>query len=144
MGVTIRDFQNFQKLFPNDDACLEYIFSTSYSEVCLSCQKGKWYRVSGRKCYACSRCGKQFHPLAHTIFEKSSTPLTLWFYAIFIIACVKKPLTARDLENHLGVTYKTAWRMLKSINMKIPPREPRVDKCDGIKTFWTFLKQAVR
>jgi len=54
-------------------------------------------------------------PLSGTIYEKSSTSLTLWLYAIFLIAQSKSELSAKDLERGLGVTYKTAWRMKKSI-----------------------------
>lgn len=114
MKHTIRNFQNFQKQFPSDGACLDYIFINT-GRSCANCTRGQLYRVSGRKCYGCSVCGYQVHPLAGTIFEKSSTPLSLWFYAIYIMAQSKNTLSAKDLERHLGVTYKTAWRMCKQI-----------------------------
>ena len=59
------------------------------------------------------------HPLSGTVFEKSSTPLTLWFYAIFIIAQSHSIISVKEFEQHLGVTYKTAWRMLNLIKKKV-------------------------
>lgn len=55
------------------------------------------------------------HPTASTIFHKSRTPLTDWFYAIYLMSSNKAGTSAKKLERQLGVTYKTAWRMLHKI-----------------------------
>lgn len=114
MKYTIR---KFHKDFPDDDACLAYLFQQRYGKNCLcpNCQKTGFYRVKGRKCYACAWCGHQIHPLAGTIFHKSSTRLTDWFFAIFLMSQSKNGVAAKEIERHLGVTYKTAWRMQKQI-----------------------------
>lgn len=111
---TIRDLL---KDFPTDDTCVEYIFKMRYPEpVCPECEAEKsFYRVSTRKCYSCSHCGYQIHPTAGTIFHKSSTPLTLWFHALFLFASSKNGVSAKEVQRQLGVTYKTAWRMSKQI-----------------------------
>jgi len=70
--------------------------------------------VQGRKCYA-NPAGKQTHPLTGTIFEKSSTSLTNWFYAIYLFSQSRNGVSAKELERQLGVTYKTAWRIAKHI-----------------------------
>lgn len=53
--------------------------------------------------------------MAGTIFEKSTTPLTLWFEAMFIMTQTRGVVSARQLQRWLGVTYKTAWRMQQRI-----------------------------
>jgi transposase-like protein len=50
-----------------------------------------------------------------TIFEKSTTSLQLWFYAMYLIASTRCGISAKQLERELGVTYKTAHRMFKKI-----------------------------
>lgn len=45
------------------------------------------------------------------MFEKSSTPLTSWFFAIYLFSQSKHGVSAKELSRLIGVTYKTAWRM---------------------------------
>src|SRR5437870_4718856 len=94
--------------FPTDDSCLEYIFKTKYPSV-----KG-YYRIRKRKVY-CNVKGHSIYPLKGTIFEKSKTPLTLWFYAIFLFASSKHGVSAAELSRQLGVTYKCAFRISHKI-----------------------------
>lgn len=102
----------FKKDFPDDEACLEYVFRFRYGHIP---DFKKYYRVTGRKCYAHSETGHQIHPLAGTIFHKSSTKLTNWFFAIFLASQSKNGVSAKELERSLGVTYKCAWRIAKQI-----------------------------
>jgi len=104
---------DLKKQFPSEDACLDYLFTTLHTPAC-SCG-GTYKRVASRKQYQCSKCRFQIAPTAGTIFHKSDTPLTLWFHAIFVFSNAKSGISAKELERQLGVTYKTAWRMLKLI-----------------------------
>lgn len=104
----------FHKEYPDDDACLHQIFLNQYGSAteCPDCGKAfKYYKVTGRKVYACQSCGHQISPLANTIFHKSSTSLKNWFFAIFLFSASKNGVAAKELERQLGVTYKCAWRM---------------------------------
>ena len=55
------------------------------------------------------------HPTADTIFHKSPTPLTTWFYAMYLMSATRCGISAKQIERETGVTYKTAWRMFKQI-----------------------------
>lgn len=117
MKYTIKDFQ---AEFPNDDICLDYIFNQRFGKEfkCPKCDKiDSYYRIKKRKSYACAWCANQVYPTKGTIFEKSDTPLTSWFYVIFLMSQAKNGISAKEIERHLGVTYKTAWRMGKQIRM---------------------------
>jgi len=108
---TIKDFQ---KMFPNDDTCLEYIRREWYPETitCDGCgREAKYYRITTRKVYGCEFCGYQISPTAGTIFHKSPTPLTTWFYAIYLMAQSLNGVSAKQVQRETGVTYKCAWRM---------------------------------
>ena len=119
MKVPRYTIDTLHQQFPDDDTCLDYMFQKQYGELpaCLKCGviNPKFYRVRSRKCYECNDCGYQISPLANTIFHKSETPLTKWFYAIYLFSVGKNGVSAKEIERHLGVTYKTAWRMAKQI-----------------------------
>lgn len=110
--------QQFNKDFPNDDVCLHFIFTSHYknTEKCPSCKNPfSFHKVTNRKCYACAYCGYQLHPLAKTIFNKSSTSLKNWFFAIFLFSSSKNGVAAKEIERQLGVTYKCAHRITMQI-----------------------------
>jgi transposase-like protein len=103
--------------FPSDKACLEFIFNKSHSRKC-SCG-GMYSLKKGRKLFQCSRCRFQIAPTAKTAFHKSSTSLVLWFHAIMVFSNAKSGISAKQLERHLAVTYKCAWRILYSIRTSL-------------------------
>jgi len=113
---------DFNAEFPNDDACLNHIFYARWPDgitVCDSATCGnverRHYRVSGRTAFACDHCGKHIYPLAGTIFEKTTTSLKLWFYAMYLMGSTRCGISAKQIQRETGVTYKTAWRMFKQI-----------------------------
>ncbi|HUD06631.1 MAG TPA: IS1595 family transposase [Candidatus Saccharimonadales bacterium] len=120
MRVPRYTIDNLHKEFPNDDACLDYIFQSRYGhlEYCPNCGVfTKFYRIKTRKYYKCPHCAFELYPLANTIFHKSDTPLTKWFHAIYLFSVGKNGVSAKEIERHLGVTYKCAWRICKQIRL---------------------------
>jgi len=110
----------FKQKYGTHEKCLEAIKQMRFPEpfLCLKCNtQQKFYPVTGRTAYACNNCGNHIFPLAGTIFEKPTTPLDLWFFAMYLMAQTRSGTSAKQLERMLGVTYKTAWRMFKQIRM---------------------------
>jgi len=116
MKYTIKDLK---KEFNTDAQCVKFVFENRYGKdfACPKCKAtGKFYFIESRKRFDCV-CGFTVSPLSDTIFHKSSTPLTLWFHAIFLFASSRNGVSAKELERQLGVTYKTAWRLAKQIRI---------------------------
>jgi transposase-like protein len=110
--------KDFQKQFPDDATCLEWLKNRLYPDgiFCDACQAiTKHHRVKSRPSYSCDHCGHHVHPTADTIFHKSPTPLTTWFYAVYLMASTRCGISAKQIQRETGVTYKTAWRMFKQI-----------------------------
>ena len=109
---TVKDFF---KRFPSDEACLEAIRAKRMGGERMECAKcgrnAKFYRVEGRRAYACQFCGDHFYPCAGTPFQDSRTSVQRWFYAAFLFSTTRHGVPAKELQRQLGVTYKTAWRM---------------------------------
>lgn len=111
-------FDLFATRFANEALCLEEIKKAKYPDgvFCEDCKRfTRHYRIVGRTAYACKFCRHQVYPLAGTIFEKTTTPLRIWLYALFLMTYTRGQMSAKLLQRELGVTYKTAWRMHKSI-----------------------------
>ncbi len=116
---TTFSLKNFLENYHNDDICLEEIFNLKFPNgaYCKNCQQAtKFYKIAKRPVYQCA-CGFQISPLAGTVFEKTTTPLQYWFYAIFLMANTRSGVSAKTLQREIGVTYKTAWRMFKQIRI---------------------------
>lgn len=100
--------------FPNDEVCLQHLFDVRFGQgfACPSCERpSKWFRIKAERAYSCQWCGHHLHPTVGTPFEKTRTPLQLWFYAIHLFTTTRHGVSAKELQRQLGVTYKTAWRM---------------------------------
>lgn len=125
---TIDQFRND---FPDNDACLHKLFTLRYTNlVCPICDSDKPFTpVKARKSYSCPSCGFQVYPMAGTIFEKSTTPLTHWFYAIYLQTTTRNGVAAKELERQLNVCYKTALRMSHQIKRLMG--NEKIDKLTG-------------
>ncbi len=112
---TVHEF--FQR-FPDDDTCLDHLMKVRYGEslYCPGCGcHGKFHRLRKRPVYSCQWCGHQISPMEGTPFERTHTPLTKWFYAMYLFTTSRHGVPAKELQRQLGVTYKTAWRMAHQI-----------------------------
>lgn len=111
-------FFDFQKEFPTERACLEYIFNKRYPEGWVNPETGEIYEpnkdlyyTKSRKCFTSADGKVQVYPTANTIFHKSATELVKWFYVVFRMSQSKCGISAKQIQREIGVTYKTAWRM---------------------------------
>jgi transposase-like protein len=119
----------FMREFPDDDACLDWLWRERYSPDgkhadCPKCKREhvpfKHYKTKQRRqTWTCTKCGHHVQPTAGTIFEGSSTSLHLWFYALHLMTSTRCGISAKQLERELGVTYKTAWRIFNRIRNEL-------------------------
>jgi transposase len=111
---------NFEKEFPNDNACLDALFKSLHGDM-LNCPKcgeaPNFKRISTRKCYQCqhTNCQYQIYPMKGTPFQKSTTGLKQWFYAFYLLTSSRNGVSAKQFERILSVSYPTALRMTHKI-----------------------------
>lgn len=108
--------KTFLRKYNNDEACLEEIKNFVYPDgiTCPKCKKiTKFYKIEGRMSYACGvrTCRTQVYPLKGTIFQKTTTPLRIWFYVMWTMIKTRSGVSARTIMRETGVTYKCAFRM---------------------------------
>jgi transposase-like protein len=74
----------------------------------------------------CSGCGDRTSVTAGTIFDRTRTPLTVWFTACWLFATAKDGISALSLKRTLDIgSYQTAWAMLHRLRSVLvrPGRE---------------------
>jgi transposase len=120
--------QEFLAEFPDDEACLVWLWRNRYSldgthAHCPKCDQERAFKryetKQSRQSWTCLGCGHHIHPTAGTIFAKSSTSLRHWFYAMFLVSSSRCGIAAKQLERELGCSYKTALRMLHLIRQEL-------------------------
>jgi hypothetical protein len=108
-------FKQFQDEYPNDQACLAKIMEIVYGgdeTLCQVCDKRtKFHPMGKRRAYACQECGHHIYPCAGTIFHKSRTKLSIWFFAMYLMTSTRHGVAAKEIERQCGMTYKCAWRI---------------------------------
>jgi transposase len=140
--------KDFNKMFPDNDTCLEWLKNHIYPQgiECPICKKvTPYYKLHKRPVYACDICRHQVSPLNNTIFEHSSTPLKTWFEAIFEMSTTKTGYSAKCLQRSTGVTYKTAWRMFKQIRSMLGDNSGKMSgKVEADESYFGGARQGKR
>jgi hypothetical protein len=92
--------------------------------VCSAC--GASGRRLGDGRFMCAGCGFRSSVTAGTLFDRSRTPLTVWFSACWTFATSKDGVSASSLQRQLGFgSYQTAWALLQRLRAVLvrPGRE---------------------
>jgi len=109
-----RSVGEFQAWFRTDADCLDYLEWLRWPAgfVCPACGlDGGWRLGDGR--IMCGGCGGRTSVTAGTIFDRTRTPLTVWFTACWLFATGKDGISALSLKRTLAIgSYQTAWAML--------------------------------
>lgn len=112
------NYSEFRSLLPTDKECIAFYIHFNFHSG-LKCSKCGDFAIRPRSDYfkvlQCKSCKSQCSIFSDTIFEKTSTDLNKWFYAIYRYYNNKKKISATILKNEIGVTYKTAWRIVEKV-----------------------------
>jgi hypothetical protein len=125
-----RSLIEFQQRFPDEAACVAYLFAARWPDgfVCPSCGKTKaWQLQTKAWTWECAGCGKQTSVTAGTIMHHSKLPLTTWFWAAYLMATHSNGISALQLQRQLALgSYKTAWLLCAKLrrSMVAPGRAP--------------------
>ena len=103
----------FQHMFPDDDACAAWLIEMRWPDgfVCPACghEKG-WALRRKAHTFECAGCRRQTSVTAGTILHASKLPLTVWFWAAYLMATHSNGISALQLQKQLGIgSYRSAW-----------------------------------
>ncbi len=107
----------FQRQFASEEACQEYLAACRWPEgfACPRCGHRHAYPMVKHRRWRCVACRYQASLTSGTILHNTKTPLTLWFWAAYLMTTDKRGVSALLLQRQLGLRrYETAWMMLHS------------------------------
>jgi len=124
-----RNVREFQHQFATEEACQLYLAACRWPEGfrCPRCGHQRAYAIVTHRRWECAACRYQVSLTAGTILHNTKTPLTLWFWAAYLMTTDKRGVSALLLQRQLGLRrYETAWMMLHKLRraMVNAAREP--------------------
>lgn len=125
----------FLSRFGTEESCRTYLAAKRWPDgfVCPKCGHQHGCLLSNGK-YQCARCHRQTSVTAGTVMHHSHVGLTKWFLAIYFMSQDKRGISATGLSRLLGVTYKTAWGMLRRLRLAMGQRDASY-KLSGVVEF---------
>ena len=115
--------------YGTEEQCRESVERYRWPEgfVCSKCghNDALVYFRDTVKVFQCRNCRAQTTLTEGTNFHSTKLLLTIWFQAIFFVTQNKNHISALELKRHLGVCYRTAWRMKQKLMQVMHEREAK-------------------
>jgi transcription initiation factor IIE alpha subunit len=107
----------FQKMFPNEDACYKYLCDLKWEAgfVCPKCghtNHCKGAREHDRQCTSCHHISS---PTSGTLFHNLKFSILKAFYIVYYVSTNKKGISSTELSRKLELRQKTCWRFKRKV-----------------------------
>jgi transposase-like protein len=136
----------FQRLFPDDKACAAYLEKVRWRDgfVCSHCQTAEEpFRFTNRPgVLRCRKCRCDTSLMAGTVMERTHTPLSVWFWAAYLVASQTPGVSATQFQRQVGLSrYETAFQILHKLRAAmVRPDQDRIGgACDHVEVDETWV-----
>src|SRR5664279_6081378 len=123
---------DFQILFPDDAACAAYLEKARWRDgfVCPHCETAaEPFRFANRPgVLRCRKCRRDIGLTAGTVMEGTHTPLSVWFWAAYLVASQTPGMSAAQFQRQIGLSrYETAFGILHKLRAgMVRPDQDRI------------------
>jgi hypothetical protein len=127
-----RSLPEFQRLFPDDAACAAYLEKARWRDgfACPHCQTaGEPFRFANRPgVLRCRKCRRDIALTAGTVMERTHTPLSVWFWAAYLVSSQTPGMSATQFQRQIGLSrYETAFQILHKLRAgMVRPDQDRI------------------
>lgn len=136
-----KSLPEFQRLFPDDAACAAYLEKSRWGDgfVCPHCQAAeKPFRFANRPgVLRCRKCRCDTGLTAGTVMERTHTPLSVWFWAAYLVSSQTQGMSATQFQRQVGLArYETAFQILHKLRAgMVRPDQDRIggEACDHVE-----------
>ena len=140
-----RNLREFQHRFRDEAACLAYLADLRWPDGfrCPNCGSDAATALTTRRTWQCRACRKQTSLTAGTALHRTRLPLTVWFWAAYLVASLKPGISALQLGQQLGLRYETAWMLLHKLRrMMVNPNRDKLAGMVEVDETWIGGMQA--
>lgn len=122
----------FQRLLPNEVACAAYLEHARWRDgfVCRQCgATDEPYRFTNRPgVLRCRHCDRDTSLTAGTVMERTHTPLSVWFWAAYLVTSQTPGMSAIQFQRQLGLSrYETAFQIFHKLRVgMVRPDQDRI------------------
>ena len=110
-----KTYREFITMFPDEQSCRLFLYRLKWKNgfICPKCNQKStpWNQTHDR--LVCPFCRYQTTVTAGTIFDKTRTPLLVWFETAWHMTTAKNGVSATTIEKTLDINYRTGWTMLQ-------------------------------
>ena len=120
----------FQRRFGDEAACADFLCALRWPDgfACPACGHDRAWQLRTKPwTYECRGCRRQTSVKAGTLLHASKLPLSVWFWAAYLMATHSNGISALQLQKQLALgSYKTAWLLCTKLRaaMVDPERNP--------------------
>ena len=128
-GLSLTDFLS---RYGTEELCHDALVAMRWPNgfLCPHCQETRHSYTPVRRLFQCTACRVQTSVRSGTVFHKSTTPLTKWFLAIYLLTQSKNDVAALEMARQLGVKWDTAW-LIKQKLMEVMRGRNEAYKLEG-------------
>lgn len=118
-------FYDWQKKFSSEDKCMAHLAKLRWPNgfQCPQCGHDHGYCWKQHDRYECASCHRQTSVTSGTLFHATKLPLTKWFWAIYWMGTDKGGISALRLSKLIGVTWRSAYRILSKLRTAMGNRD---------------------
>lgn len=109
-----RSYAQLRAWFDEDWKCRDYLDWLRWPDgfVCPHCASSSGWRLADAR-WKCGGCDRKVSATAGTIFDRTRTPLTVWFATGWRMVGDKVGVSATQIQREMELgSYQTAWAML--------------------------------
>lgn len=132
-----RSLPEFQRLFPDDAACAAYLEKARWGDgfICPHCHAAREpFRFANRPgVLRCRKCRRDTRLTVGTVMERTHTPLSMWFWAAYLVASQTPGMSATQFQRQVGISrYETAFGILHKLRASmVRPDQDRIGGRSG-------------
>jgi len=122
--------------FAEEQKCKEYFrdFRMKEGVTCKKCECKKYYWLSSKWQFQCSKCDFRTTLRSGTVMENSRLPYRTWFLIMLYMTGTKKGISACELQRQLGhKRYNTIWDIMHSLRIVMGKRDALYQLTDMVE-----------